>query len=353
VINATPGADTITAYASNNHYAAHYFGGGTTGQSFGFAVNAGTNSTDYAFLVGNQAQNIPFMTLYGDGHFTLGYNGSGVTMLGSAAGNITINAPSSGVTFTVHGVAGTDTAEFYAPNTASNSNGLYIQAGTNGSDYGLWVANAAGSKQFVIFGSGNVTIAAPSSGVPLTIGTPTNTFGVQVNGNATGWAGISLVASGQTYNTTDFEIYQSATNALITNYGSGTLVIGSNGGIGITIAATNAVRMNHYGAGTATFDASGNITSVSDERAKRNIRPFVRGLADILKLKPILHGYTLESGLDHTKDDYAGFSAQNVQSIMPEAVGCSADGMLSLSDRAILAAVVNAVQELAARVSYS
>ena len=119
----------------------------------------------------------------------------------------------------------------------------------------------------------------------------------------------------------------------------------------VTISTAGAIRFNAYGSGAITSDASGNLTAVSDERAKRDIRPFVRGLADVLKLKPILHGYTVESGLDQTKDDYAGFSAQNVQSVMPEAVGQMADGMLTLNDRAILAAVVNAVQELAARVS--
>ena len=107
--------------------------------------------------------------------------------------------------------------------------------------------------------------------------------------------------------------------------------------------------MPHYGAGAATFDASGNITSVSDGRMKRDIRPFTRGLADVLKLSPILHGYTRESGLDQTKDDFAGFCIQDVQSVIPEAVGKNLDGTLSLADRAILAAVVNAVQELERR----
>ena len=68
-----------------------------------------------------------------------------------------------------------------------------------------------------------------------------------------------------------------------------------------------------------------------------------------MQLRPILHGYTVESGLDQTKDDYAGFSAQNVQSVMPEAVGCGEDGMLTLNDRAILAALVNAIKELDTR----
>lgn len=115
------------------------------------------------------------------------------------------------------------------------------------------------------------------------------------------------------------------------------------------ISSAGAWRWYNYGAGSITSDGSGNLTAVSDERVKTNIRPFVRGLRDVLKLKPILHGYTVESGLDQTKDDYAGFSAQNVQSVMPEAVGQMADGMLTLNDRAILAAVVNAIHELERR----
>jgi hypothetical protein len=137
VINATPGADTITAYASNNNYAAHYFGGSTTGQSFGFAVNAGTNGTDYAFIVGNRAQNLAFMTLYGDGHFTFGYNGSGVTVLGSANGNVSVSAPASGIALQATGIAAsyaimginpTGTSQYVAGlwnNVATSSGNLY------------------------------------------------------------------------------------------------------------------------------------------------------------------------------------------------------------------------------------
>ena len=84
---------------------------------------------------------------------------------------------------------------------------------------------------------------------------------------------------------------------------------------------------------------------------KRAVRPFLRGLSDLLGLRPILHGYTAESGLDQTRDDYAGFSAQNVQAAIPEAVGVAPSGDLTLADRPIVAALVNAVQTLAARVA--
>jgi hypothetical protein len=114
----------------------------------------------------------------------------------------------------------------------------------------------------------------------------------------------------------------------------------------VRISSAGAVRFNTYGAGALTTDASGNITAASDERIKSNIRPFSRGLSEILAINPILHGYTEESGLDQSRNDYAGFSAQQVQPLIPEAIGENANGMLSFSDRPVMAALVNAMKEL-------
>jgi hypothetical protein len=101
-----------------------------------------------------------------------------------------------------------------------------------------------------------------------------------------------------------------------------------------------------YGAGTATFDASGNITSVSDERMKDIQGPFTTGLSALMGLRPILYHYKESSGLD-TENTYAGFSAQNVLGYIPEAVGKNLDGLYSLNIVPVLAATVTAVQELA------
>ena len=49
--------------------------------------------------------------------------------------------------------------------------------------------------------------------------------------------------------------------------------------------------------------------------------------------------------MDHHKP-YVGFSAQNVQEHIPEAVGQNAHGYLTLSDRPLIAALVNSVKEL-------
>ncbi len=103
-----------------------------------------------------------------------------------------------------------------------------------------------------------------------------------------------------------------------------------------------------YGAGAATFDASGNITSVSDVRFKDRIAPLPYGLGDVLALKPVQHGYNALSELDRDHL-YGGFLAHEVQAIMPIAVGQDPRGYLTLADRPILGAVVNAIKELDAR----
>ena len=108
---------------------------------------------------------------------------------------------------------------------------------------------------------------------------------------------------------------------------------------------TGYVRLNSYGAGTATFDGSGNLTSVSDERLKDIVSPYSSGLSAIMKIDPILYKYNQLSGLD-TENTYAGFSAQNVIKFIPEAVGKSQNGYYSLNDRPIIAALVNSIKEL-------
>lgn len=112
---------------------------------------------------------------------------------------------------------------------------------------------------------------------------------------------------------------------------------------------TGAVRWTGYGAGAATFDASGNITSVSDERLKDVQAPFTRGLVDLLKVNPIAYRWKASSGME-TANTYHGFSAQNLRAAMPEIVFLGKNGYYSFEDRGVAAALVNAVKELAAKV---
>lgn len=110
----------------------------------------------------------------------------------AAAGNVTINAPTSGQTLTVNGIASSFALQVLAPNTAGVSDGLWVKAGTNASDTSLLVQNAGGSGLFSIFGDGGVTVGAPTGG-DKGLGT-INATGLFVNGVAVGAGATTLNA---------------------------------------------------------------------------------------------------------------------------------------------------------------
>lgn len=200
--------------------------------------------------------------------------------------------------------------------------------------YGSGSGITTGQYNVVIGGDSGASIATLSNRVIISDGVGTQRLTFNATGQATFLAPQIIASTG--YFIVD------ATNGLRVNNATDTANLAS-------ITNAGALRLFAYGAGTLTSDASGNITSVSDEQVKTSIRPYGRGLREILALEPILHGYTRESGLDQSRNDYAGFSAQNVRNHIPEAVGENENGTLSLSDRPILAALVNAIKELNAR----
>ncbi|MBP9765720.1 MAG: tail fiber domain-containing protein, partial [Candidatus Pacebacteria bacterium] len=108
---------------------------------------------------------------------------------------------------------------------------------------------------------------------------------------------------------------------------------------------TGTVRFSGFGAGTLQTDSLGNLTVSSDERLKNVSGSYTRSISDILKINPISYHWNATSGLD-MNTEYSGFSAQNIQLAIPEAVATSSNGFLSLQDRPILAAVVNAIKDI-------
>ena len=64
-----------------------------------------------------------------------------------------------------------------------------------------------------------------------------------------------------------------------------------------------------------------------------------------MALKPINYQWKEISGLEQ-EDTYSVFSAQIVQSVLPEAVGTDKKGYLTLSDHPLIAALVNAIKKL-------
>jgi hypothetical protein len=121
----------------------------------------------------------------------------------------------------------------------------------------------------------------------------------------------------------------------------------SQGTAGVTAGPFTAITSIATKGGIVTT-----LADVSDERLK-NASPYEGGLEIIKSISPIRFTYN-EDGMKITgfgKDrTFVGFSAQNVQKALPEAVvqsGTHPD-YLSFDPRPVIAALVNAVKELKA-----
>jgi hypothetical protein len=122
----------------------------------------------------------------------------------------------------------------------------------------------------------------------------------------------------------------------------------SNGTIGVTQTAIAVGALATIGGIVTTF------TGVSDERLK-DFTLYEGGLDEILSISPIRYRWNdlgqKWMGLSGDRD-YVGFSANNVQKSIPEAIQGfeGEEKYLSFDDRPVIAALVNAVKELAARI---
>lgn len=109
---------------------------------------------------------------------------------------------------------------------------------------------------------------------------------------------------------------------------------------------TDSLKLPRYGAGTLTTDASGNVTAISDVRMKDVQGNYRSGIKEIMNITPIVYKWKKKSGME-TEHNYIGFSAQNIKYILgDDAVGIDRNGYLSIQDRAIMGAMVNAMKQM-------
>jgi Chaperone of endosialidase len=149
---------------------------------------------------------------------------------------------------------------------------------------------------------------------------------------------------------------------------SGGLILGvptgGNEGVGTINAATGYYANGTAGVSAGSFSAITAITTVggivtqltgtSDVRLKDSV-PYEGGLNEILAITPARYRWN-KKGQAHTglsgDKAYVGFIAQDVQKAIPEAITATegVEHYLSFDDRPVIAALVNAVKELAAKV---
>lgn len=183
---------------------------------------------------------------------------------------------------------------------------------------GVTAANLLGYKvgNAWLYGSTNATSAnlgANTNGWTHTITGAAAQF--TISGSAFSWASETSQTAGTTYNPTEY----------------------------MNLSAAGVLTVNALATGTLS-SVSGVITSSSDERLKSHIRALGYGLAEVLNLRPIRYRWNQRSGLDRSIEQ-GGFGARQIERHLPLAVSRGRNGMRSLNDRVILAAVVAAIQE--------
>jgi len=163
-----------------------------------------------------------------------------------------------------------------------------------------------------------------------------------------GAAEFVLQDTSQAANSRNWRIYN-ASNSLV----MGTLNdAGSSGNDYLKVNSSGIVTMNAYGAGAATFSASGVISSVSDETWKIKDGVPIDADSMLKKLEPGYWYYNDEKKEIFGVDRQLGFYAQNVNAaIGPEAAPQPEEGKpWGYYDRSVLAVTVISLQKALATI---
>jgi hypothetical protein len=126
---------------------------------------------------------------------------------------------------------------------------------------------------------------------------------------------------------------------------------GDTGASPLIMTTGNVLRLSSLaGAGsrTVTADASGNLSASSDSSLKQEDTTHkIEGLAEILQLKP--RAYKWLSDIEIRGEEATteiGFFADEVNPIIPSAAPKGNDDLYGFYDRAVIAALVKAIQEM-------
>lgn len=274
-----------------------------------------------------------FTTLIGQTSVTAG-------VIGTTSGLLNLQGSTSGTaTFTAPAVAG------IIQNCITISNSICIPL-SNGVGYGFGgigtsmftdgtnlVFNVSSSPIFAIESTGAVVLPA------LSFSFQNNSFVVDTGISRTGTGVIAFGngTAGDTSGTLNGALYQAG---------------GTSGATAGSFSTITAI--------TAKGGIVTQLTGTSDERLKDSVA-YVGGLEQILGITPVSYRWN-EKGQVHTglsgDQEYVGFLAQDVQKQIPEAITAtemSKDGSeeyLSFDDRPVVAALVNAVKQLATKVQH-
>jgi hypothetical protein len=231
----------------------------------------------------------------------------------------------------------------------ANEANWFVRDVTSGSRLPFRIRPGAPTSSIDISATGNVGVgtASPavkldvegSGGEQLRVAGPTNPF-MTVKDNA-GVTGFFQAASGA-----NAVLIGSSTNHAFIFQTGGTerMQITSGGNVGI---GTSSPDQKLSVSGDADKSAGGTSWGVfSDERLKDIKGGYTRGLHAVMGLRPVRFSYKKDNALAlPSNSENIGFSAQELQKVVPEAVTKNANGYLTMHSDPILWAMVNAIQE--------
>jgi hypothetical protein len=155
-------------------------------------------------------------------------------------------------------------------------------------------------------------------------------------------------------NDIEFWDIQSANTIALYGVGDQTVAkikLGSGGGT--LQGASNAIGVSNLAgnAGSISVDANGYfIRTVSDIALKQNIKTLTGSLAVVEKMHPVSFDWIDTAKYGSQRE--VGFIAQEMETIVPEVIGQSMDGIKSLEYSKLVAVMAGAIQELSAKVKY-
>jgi hypothetical protein len=298
---------------------------------------------------------------------------AGASGLLSDSANLTWNGTNLGVTGTLSATSNISATAggFYSTRASGNSpildltqTGVYTWDLINTATTGLFSIRGNSTAFLSITSStGNIGMGTPSpsarlgilagsmnSQILLGVSTSNAAYGsISLNGNSADNGRLGFTGGGSGDNTLYIDVPTSGA------YGfrlGGTNVM--------TINSSGIVTMGAYGAGAATFSASGVISSVSDETWKTKDGVPTNPDAMIQKLEPGYWFYNEEKAPTFGQDRQLGFYAQNVhEAIGSEAAPTPEEGKpWGYYDRSVLAIAVmslknalNTIEELKQRIT--
>ena len=163
---------------------------------------------------------------------------------------------------------------------------------------------------------------------------PTTNYNVAMKGNQFYWVG------------------QNSDNAWIRIAfdNSGSVAIGGSGGL-VRFHGPNSLSGVNIGNTSYNNICVSNIYWESDSQAKTNILSLNNSTSKILQMRPVSYEFTNREvckGRKVNRD--IGFLAQELQTILPEAVMTTDDGDMLVNYTAVIPLLTNAIQELNARI---